>query len=113
MKAKRRLERLTNNTGPDEICLVTCIGSRLTTKSGYSFEHPEVETIIVHAIGIGFAEPSPEQEAACKALWLSSNTASSAYEFPSDRLPRIEDGCGYEKNPSPVPPTGAAEESES
>ena len=97
----------------DDLCLVTCIGSRLTTKSGHSFEHPEVETLIVHAIGIGFARPTPEQEEACRALWLSSNTASSAYQFPSTRLPVLTDGSGYDANPNPVPSTGAAEEHES
>jgi hypothetical protein len=112
VKAKKRLERLTNTTGPETRCLVTCIGSRLTTKSGHSFEHPEMETLIVHTIGIGWAAPTKEQEQACKALWLSSNTAPAAYLFPSTRLPVLEDGCGYDKNPSPVTPAGAAEETE-
>jgi hypothetical protein len=94
----------------EERCLVTVIGSRLTTKSGYSFEHPEVETLIVHAIGIGFAEPTTEQEGACRALWLSSRTAPAAYQFPSDRLPVLADGCGSTTNPAT--PAGAAEETE-
>jgi hypothetical protein len=113
VKAKRRLDRLTNATGPDDLCLVTVIGSRLTTRSGYSFEHPEVETVIVHCIGIGWAKPTREQEEACRQLWLSGNTASAAYQFPSTRLPVLTDGCGYDATHIPAPAGAAEEETES
>lgn len=112
MKAKRRLDRLTNSVGPDDLCLVTVIGHRLTTRSNWSFENPGCPTVIVHAIGIGYAEPTDEQKETCRSLWLSSNTAPAAYQFPSTRLPTIEDGCGYNATTSPVPEAGASEETE-
>lgn len=96
----------------DERCLVTCIGSKHTTQSGHSFEHPEMETIVVHAIGIGFAEPTDEQKAECRALWLSSSAAPAAYEFPSTRLPVLADGCDGTTQ-FPVTLAGAAEETTS
>jgi hypothetical protein len=86
----------------DTVCLVTCIGHRVTTRSGHSFENPACPTLIVHALGVGYTAPTKDQEEACRALWLTSSTASAAYKFPSTRMPVLADGC-HSFTPSPAP----------
>jgi hypothetical protein len=83
--------------GPERLCLVTIIGVRFFTPSGYVVIAPRCEPFAVYATGPNDAKPTEEQLAECIRLWSTFKAAPDFYTFPQGSMPTIPE--------TPIPTT--------
>jgi len=75
--------------GPERMILLTVIGVKFRTPSGYVVIPPDVEPFVVYATGPNDGVPTDKQKAEALRLWSTIPDCPNAFHFPERSMPTL------------------------